>query len=80
LVLGIVSIYPLFFIGFIPGIIAIALGMKHRREARELGEEPSAMNTAGWICGILGTIFGFLIWLFIILAAIGTSHSSSNGY
>jgi hypothetical protein len=75
MVLGIVSIYPLFFIGFVPGLIAMAFGFNHRNEARRLRQEPSAMGTAGWICGIVGTVIGILIWLLILVAVINSSNS-----
>jgi hypothetical protein len=62
-------------VGFIPGIIAICLGMAHRNQARANGENPSGMNTAGWICGLLGTIVSVLFWI-LILAAV---HSANTG-
>jgi hypothetical protein len=77
MVLGIVSIYPLFFVGFIPGIIAMAFGFNHRNEARRLGHEPSAMGTAGWICGIIGTVIGVLIWIVFLVAVINGGDGNS---
>ena len=69
MVLGIVSIYPLFIVGFVPGIIAIAFGINHRNEARRIGRAPSAMGTAGWICGIVGTVASVAFWLVVLVAA-----------
>lgn len=73
MVLGIVSIYPMFVIGFIPGVIAIALGLKHRNEARELQQQPSAMGTAGWICGIVGASTSTLFWVIVIIGAVSSA-------
>jgi hypothetical protein len=74
LVLGIVSIYPLFLVGFIPGVLALAFGLNHRTEARRLRQEPSAMGTAGWICGLIGIILSVVIWIFMIIAMTASSH------
>jgi uncharacterized Tic20 family protein len=71
LVVGIASIYPFIPIGFIVGPVAIWLGNSHRDDARQLGQQPSAMATAGRICGIVATILSILLWLAgIILGSI----------
>ena len=54
------------------GIIAIAF-VNHRNEARRLGHLPSAMGTAGWICGIVGTVASVAFWLLIIALAANSS-------
>jgi hypothetical protein len=62
LTLGIVSIL-LPVIGWIPGILAIALGRSDQRKIRAGLMDASAADTtqAGWICGIIGTIIQALV-------------------
>jgi hypothetical protein len=55
----------------------MAFGFGHRKEARRLGQEPSAMGTAGWICGIIGTVIGVLIWIVVLVANINGGDSNS---
>ena len=39
------------------GPIAFFLGQKYRRECMERGIEPDGLATAGWVMGIVGSIF-----------------------
>jgi hypothetical protein len=74
MVLGITSVIPLFvLIAPILGGTAIVVGLHHRNEARQLGQQPSAMGTAGWITGIVGTVGTVFLWLFAIIM-VATGH------
>lgn len=68
LVLGILGIVPLPLILSIPAII---VGSKAQKQARELPGQPGlGMAKAGYICGIVGTVWGALwliYWLFIVI-------------
>ena len=80
LVLGIVSlvwslIIPVGkFIGVILGIIAVALGALGRKDPERKG-----MATAGLVTGILGLIFGLIIYI-ACASALGGAYSFFNSF
>lgn len=64
LILGILGLTVLPFIG---GILAIIFGRMSTRDARERGERPSAMATAGTVLGWVGLIpIAVLVILFFV--------------
>lgn len=75
LVLGILSIV-LCYVGFIPGAIAIVLGVTAKRDIDREGFEGRGLAIAGLICGIVGTSIQ-LLWDGVVLLAFLTSSSSS---
>jgi hypothetical protein len=78
LVLGIVSILIsfLWFIGLIPGIIAVALGFRARDVFRtNPGLQGSGVATAGLVCGWVGIGLSVLIGVLLIIFAIALSHT-----
>lgn len=85
LVLGIVSIATTVLFGsfgpifaLVTGIIAIVLGVKARKEC------PCGMATAGFVLGIIGTVFGAVMFLacacLIGGLAVFSEAGSFNGY
>jgi hypothetical protein len=75
LVLGILSIV-FCYLGFIPGAIAIVLGVMAKRDIDREGLGGRGLAIAGLVCGIVGTSIQ-LIWDGVILLALLTSSSSS---
>lgn len=49
------------------GPIAFLLGQKYRQECRERGIEPDGLATAGWVMGIVGSIFLLLGLVFFLI-------------
>jgi hypothetical protein len=48
------------------GPVALILGNKYRRECALAGEAPQGLGTAGWVLGIIGTVY-FCILLLVAL-------------
>jgi hypothetical protein len=73
LVLGILSICLYFTL--IPGLIAICLGVKGRRQSRAITGRPNGMATAGMVMGIVATAFFgvFLLFFTVGISMIGGS-------
>jgi len=73
LALGIIGIFPC----FICGIIAWVLGNDDLRQMRAgiMDRSGDGMTQAGRICGIIGTIFGVLGFLWVLVAVgVGTAR------
>lgn len=58
---GATTIFVFGLLGFLVcgifGIVAWVQGNSYRRACREQGVEPDGLATAGWILGIIGTVF-----------------------
>ena len=79
MVLGIIGV-SIFFLpiiniaGFVLSIIALVKAKENRRFALDNGIKENGMNTAGYICGIIGIIVGalsLLVTILIIIAVVG---------
>ncbi len=64
------------------GIIAWVLGNSYIAKCRQMGTEPEPLAVAGRILGIISTIlmilaviFGMVIWLILIVAAVTVDQS-----
>jgi len=63
LVLGIVSlVFPVPFFGLIVGIIGLVMASGARKEGFSGG-----LQTGGFVCSLIGTIFGALVLLLVII-------------
>lgn len=84
LVLGICSIvFACFFVGFVIGIIGIALSSKPRKMYKANPElyDGSGQVNAGFICSIIGTCLGVvyvIYWLVVVAILGGTAFSLSH--
>ncbi len=75
LVLGILSIV-FCYLGFIPGVVAIVLGVMAKRDIDRTGLEGRGLAQAGFVCGIVGTSIQLLWDGFLLLAIVVDSSGS----
>jgi predicted acyltransferase len=66
LIVGLVS-FLCCSIGFIPGIIAIVLGVMGKNQIKQTGQSGEGMATAGIILGAIGVVWA-IFWLIFSLA------------
>ncbi|MNW47916.1 hypothetical protein D3C74_252630 [compost metagenome] len=78
MVLGILNLVLIFmpYISVILGILAIILSAISFKEIRRHGENGKGMAVAGLVCGIVGTIFGLVIFAIIIFVIVAESNSN----
>jgi hypothetical protein len=76
LVLGIVGLVTMvcYFIGILPGILAIVFGVLARKQIRLTGEQGSGIATAGLICGWIAAGLPTLIFLVLVIYFMARGH------
>lgn len=80
LILGILSLVLCWFVGFILGIVAVALASKPRlayyANPNEYTESSFKNLRAGRICGIIGICIGLAVLAFMLLMVLGITALS----
>ncbi|MEC0182992.1 DUF4190 domain-containing protein [Paenibacillus peoriae] len=79
MVLGILNLLLIFmpYVSVILGILAIILSAISFKEIRRHGENGKGMAVAGLVCGIVGTVFGLIIFAIVIIVIVAESSSNS---
>lgn len=69
MVLGIVGIFPFYFLGWLLGTLAVFFGVKAKRQIRQSGGrlQGDGMATAGIVTGAIGIAFGVLAVAFFVV-------------
>lgn len=79
LVLGIVSII-IPYVGFLPGIVGIILGILSLKELKASGEQGRGLSIAGLICSIIGTLLWLVVLLIVVIVVIFAVSETDSYY
>jgi len=82
MVLGIASLVVVWFplIGLILSIVGFSMSSSNRRYAAANGFPENSMNTAGYVCSLVGLIAGILTLLLVVVAIAGLIALSGGIY
>lgn len=78
LVIGILSVFPFYALGWFLGPTAIALSRMARRDAEADPSQNASLGKAGFITGAIGTALGAIILIFVVVWFIAGATSAAN--